>query len=215
MGEKSVQMFSNSQLVVGQVEGTLKARDPRIQEYLTRARYLQSKFESFILLHVSRSMNTHADSLATLATSSAQILPRVILVEDLFKPSGMSVDTIRVHQIRVGPSWMDPIVSFLRGDVLPEEKSEADKIPTKLLLEELDEGIYGSHTGGRSLAHKALTQGYWWPNMQREAQDYARKCDQCQRYSTPTYPQGNGQAEAVNKVIVNGLKKRLDDAKGR
>ena len=35
------------------------------------------------------------------------------------------------------------------------------------------------------------------------------------RYSTSAYPQANGQAEAVNKVIVNGLKKRLDDAKGR
>ena len=35
------------------------------------------------------------------------------------------------------------------------------------------------------------------------------------RYSTPAYPQGNGQSEAVNKVIVNGLKKRLDDAKGK
>ena len=35
------------------------------------------------------------------------------------------------------------------------------------------------------------------------------------RYSTPAYPQGNGQAEAVNKIIVNGLKKRLDDAKGK
>ena len=35
------------------------------------------------------------------------------------------------------------------------------------------------------------------------------------RYSTPAYSQGNGQAEAVNKVIVNGLKKRLDDAKGK
>ena len=35
------------------------------------------------------------------------------------------------------------------------------------------------------------------------------------RYSIPAYPQGNGQAEAVNKVIVSGLKKRLDDAKGR
>ena len=34
-------------------------------------------------------------------------------------------------------------------------------------------------------------------------------------YSNPTYPQGNGQAEAINKVIVNGLKKRLDVAKGR
>ena len=35
------------------------------------------------------------------------------------------------------------------------------------------------------------------------------------RYSTPAYPQGNGQAEAVHKVILSGLKKRLDDAKGK
>ena len=35
------------------------------------------------------------------------------------------------------------------------------------------------------------------------------------RYSTPAYPQGNGQAEAVNKVKVNGLKKKLNYAKGK
>ena len=35
------------------------------------------------------------------------------------------------------------------------------------------------------------------------------------KYSTPAYPQGNGQAEAVNKAIVSGLKKRLDDVKVR
>ena len=35
------------------------------------------------------------------------------------------------------------------------------------------------------------------------------------RYFTPTYPQGNRQAESVNKVIVNRLKKMLDDAKGK
>ena len=34
------------------------------------------------------------------------------------------------------------------------------------------------------------------------------------RYSSPVYPQGNGQAEAMNKVIVNGLKRRLEGAKG-
>ena len=33
------------------------------------------------------------------------------------------------------------------------------------------------------------------------------------RHYTPTYPQRNGQAEALNKVIVSGLKKRLDDRK--
>ena len=35
------------------------------------------------------------------------------------------------------------------------------------------------------------------------------------KYSTPTYPQSNNQAEATNKTILNGLKKRLDRAKGR
>ena len=31
---------------------------------------------------------------------------------------------------------------------------------TESILEELREGICGSHTGGRSLAHRAFTQGY-------------------------------------------------------
>ena len=34
------------------------------------------------------------------------------------------------------------------------------------------------------------------------------------RYSTLAYPQSNGQAEAVNKAVLNGLKRRLDDTKG-
>ena len=42
---------------------------------------------------------------------------------------------------------------------------------------------------------------------------YCRELGITNRYSIPAYPQGNGHAEAVNKVIVSGLKKRLDDAK--
>ena len=109
---------------------------------------------------------------------------------------------------------MDPIALFLKEDVLPENKSEADMVRRKaprfwlsedqklykrsfsnpyllcvhpevveLLLEELHKEICGSHMGGRSLSHRALTQGYWLPNMQREAQDYVKKCDQCQRFA--------------------------------
>ena len=33
-------------------------------------------------------------------------------------------------------------------------------------------------------------------------------------YSSPAYPQSNGQAEASNKNILDGIKKRLKDAKG-
>ncbi|XP_030945992.1 uncharacterized protein LOC115970506 [Quercus lobata] len=131
MGGKVVKMFSDSRLVVGQVKGELEARDERMQGYLSQVRYLQSRFESFSLLHIPRSGNTHTDSLTTLGTSSARNLPRVILIEDLCKPMEVKGKTVHVHQVRVGPSWMDPIVLFLREDILPEDKSEADKVRRK------------------------------------------------------------------------------------
>ena len=40
MGGKIVEMFSDSRLVVGQVKGELKARDARMQEYLSRVKFL-------------------------------------------------------------------------------------------------------------------------------------------------------------------------------
>ena len=131
MGAKSATMFSDSRLVIGQVKGELEARDERIQGYLTQIRHLQLKFESFNLQHIPRSGNTHADSLATLVTSSAQNLPRIILIEDLCKPSGIKGNMICVPHIRIGPSWMDPIIQYLSKDVLPEDKSEAEKIYRK------------------------------------------------------------------------------------
>ena len=89
---------------------------------------MQSGFDSFNLLHIPRGGNTHDDSLAILATSSAQGLPRVILVEDLCKPIEVKREMVHIHQIRVGPSWMDPIVLFLKKDILSKGKSEADKV---------------------------------------------------------------------------------------
>ena len=31
------------------------------------------------------------------------------------------------------------------------------------VLTELHEGVCGSHVGVHSLAHRAMTQGFWWP----------------------------------------------------
>ena len=83
MGGKAVKMVSNSRLVVGQVKGELEVKDKRMQGYLSQVRHLQLRFESFSLLHVLRNGNTHANSLAMLATFLGQNLPRVILIEDM------------------------------------------------------------------------------------------------------------------------------------
>ena len=69
----------------------------RMQGYLNQVRHLQSGFEYFTLLQILKSRNTHADSLATLATSSAQSLPQVILVEDLCKPIEIKGEEVHIH----------------------------------------------------------------------------------------------------------------------
>ena len=99
-----------------------------MQGYLSQVKCLRSKFDSFDLLHIPRNGNAHADSLAMLATSSTQDLPRVILVEDLYKPTETRREIVKIHQIRVGPSLMDSIVQFLKEDTLPEERIEVDKV---------------------------------------------------------------------------------------
>ena len=103
----------------------MEARDVRMQEYLSLVKCLQPSFDLFSLSHISRSGNTQADSLATLATSSAGKLPRIILVEH---PSKVTKDMVRAYEVRVGPNWMNPIVTFLKDDILLEGKSEAEKI---------------------------------------------------------------------------------------
>ena len=126
-----MKVYSDSKLVVGQVRGELEARDPRMQKYLSQVRSIQTKFEVFDVSHVPRGGNTHADSLATLAMSSAQDLPRVILVEDLYTLTSLHKDMPRIHQINLGPSWMNPISLYLERDILPEEKSKAKKVQRK------------------------------------------------------------------------------------
>ena len=76
MGGKTVEIFSDSRLVMGQVKGELEARDPRMQEHLSQVRRRETKFEFFDLSHIPRSGNTNVDSLATLALPRHRICPR-------------------------------------------------------------------------------------------------------------------------------------------
>ena len=48
------------------------------------------------------------------------------------------------------------------------------------VLAELHEGICGNHPGGRTLAHRAHAQGYYWLTMRADAASYTKKCDRCQ-----------------------------------
>ena len=52
--------------------------------------------------------------------------------------------------------------------------SEAD-----YALWEVHEGICENYLGARSLSHKLLHQGYYWPMMHHDSIEYVKKCDRC------------------------------------
>uniref|UniRef100_A0A2N9GCT6 Integrase catalytic domain-containing protein n=1 Tax=Fagus sylvatica TaxID=28930 RepID=A0A2N9GCT6_FAGSY len=257
---------------------------------------------------VRREYNSHADILAKLATALEADLHRSVTVEVLSAPSTL-IDTVdRVCGTNMEPSWMDPLIAYLRDNCLPQDPKAANVIKRKApslvddLLYEIHEGICGSHTGGRSLAHPSnvprfapkihqparelnplsspwpfaqwgldivgplprapgnkkfliVATDYFTKWVEAEPLSHIREVDTkrflwksiitrfgipwavisdngtqfegklfkgfCSElgirnfFSSPGYPQSNGQAEVSNKVILDGIKKRLEEAKGR
>ncbi|XP_075670396.1 uncharacterized protein LOC142640196 [Castanea sativa] len=264
LGAREVEIYSDSQLVVNQVLGSFEAKYPRMVEYLRIAKRTMGYFSSVKVEQVAKGQNRHVDSLATLASSIANMVPRLIIVE-LVNELSISVRTVASQVTIAGRCCMDPIIKFLAENRVPDDEKEAARVRRNSSRYWLsaDRKLYRSHVGGSSLAHRAMTQGFWWLQMQKEAIEYwveAKALANIQdvdvkkfvrrnivtrfgvpesfvfdngsqfdskafrefcsnlgiksRYSTQAYPQSNGQAEATNKAIVNGLKKRLEVAKG-
>ena len=261
-------------------------------------------------------------------------------------------DPIEDEQVKDHVDWRVEIRAYIADGILPENKWAARRMKVrsahyslyhehllrrsvdgtlltcingneiKRVMEEVHLGAGGNHSGGKSLALKVRRLGYFWPKMNSDCSQFAKKCDKCQRHapnihspaeflttaatpypfmrwgmdiigpfplsrqkrfilvltdyftkwveaesfakikdldvqkfvwknvicrhglpheivtdngsqfisnkfegfcarwrirlskSTPRHPQGNGLAEASNKIIINGLKKRLDEHKG-
>jgi hypothetical protein len=76
------------------------------------------------------------------------------------------------HLYKMGPD------EILRRCVMEAERP--------LILTEAHEGIAGGHYAGKETAQKVLRAGLWWPTLHRDAKDYSRACDVCQRVGKPS-----------------------------
>ena len=103
-----LEVSSDSQLVVKQIEDSYEARDEKMILYLKMVRELLKKFIRVQVKHVPRAENSRADALTKLVTASQEDLGRLILIEHLPEPS-VSVDNGEVSPMMSEPSWMDPI----------------------------------------------------------------------------------------------------------
>ena len=51
------------------------------------------------------------------------------------------------------------------------------------IIKKINEEICGHHVGGQSLAFKALRHGYYWSTIKSDCMEFARKCDNYQRFA--------------------------------
>ncbi|XP_030923156.1 uncharacterized protein LOC115950044 [Quercus lobata] len=181
----TILVMGDSQLVIGQVNGTYEAKEDRMK----------------------KEENVEADTLAKEASANEAL-------DDIDGVYYMpSIDLPELMQIEGEENWMTPIVSYLKDGRLPEEKDEARKLKVKsaryvlmdevlykrgfsqpllrclapdeanYMLREVHEGACGNHSGARSLVHKVIRSGFYWPTIQADAKAYVKVCDQCQRFS--------------------------------
>ncbi|XP_075640459.1 uncharacterized protein LOC142612228 [Castanea sativa] len=127
LGAKEVELYSDSLLVVSQVQGNFEAKDPWMIEYLRLAKQMMGNFVSVKIERIARGQNRHANSLATLASSIADEVPRLIRVELVPKPS-IAVKALILQVTEAEKCWMDPIIDFLSKDRAPEDEKEATRV---------------------------------------------------------------------------------------
>ena len=127
MEADQLEVRSDSQLVVKQIEDSYEARGEKMILYLKKVRELIKKFIRVQVKHVPRVENSRADALEKLATTSQEDLGKLIPVEHLPEPV-VSIDDGEVSPMMSELSWMDPIWDYLVEGTLPSDPKEASKL---------------------------------------------------------------------------------------
>ena len=192
---------------MGQVNGTYKAKEYLTKKYLNKVIRLVKRFKEASFVQVLKEENIEADALAKEASVS-ELMDEFDEVQ--YMPS---VDLLEIQQIEGEENWMTPIITYLKDGRLLEGKDETRRLRIRLaryilinemlyergfsqpylrcltpdeanyVLREVHERVCGNHLGARSLVHKVIRVGYYWPTIQVDAKAYVKVCDQCQRFN--------------------------------
>ena len=187
-----VEIISDSQLVVGQIQYEYRTKDECMAYYL-----------AMVHTRIPREGNGKTDALAevtaVLPTNESIIL--LVYVKATFSIAPKQVNDI----IQTDLGWMQSIIDYLHTGEVLEDRKQTHKLciqatrftlinnqlyrwsfggpylkcltdlEAQYVLVELHEGIYDNHLRGRMLTHRAYSQGYYWTIMKSDAKSYVKK----------------------------------------
>jgi hypothetical protein len=143
VGSTNVEIRSDSQVVVGQVQGQFETQEVRMVRYLEKVRELQSCFDKVVITKIPREANTIADELSKLASSCDKEIEASdqkvnVLAELSFAPKS---DVMELDTALTEPEWTTGVIQFLKNGVFPEDKVVARKIKLQATRYSLLDGI--------------------------------------------------------------------------
>ena len=121
----SILVLGDSQLVIGQVNGTCEAKEDRMKRYLKKVVRLVKKFKETDFVQIPKEENVEADTLAKEASVN-EIMDEFDEIQ--YMPG---INLLEMLHIEGEENWMISIVSFLKDGRLPEGKDEARKLRVK------------------------------------------------------------------------------------
>ena len=161
------------------------------------------------IVQIPREENECTDRLAKAASVEFMLVPEQVL--SFVQVSLLINDGTNVQEVDSKCNWPMPWISYLRTGLLPDGEEVARKLKfqasrfvlikdvlykrgfsrlylrclsceeTDYVMREVHEGICGNHSGARSLVHKMIRAGSYWPTMLKDAQASLKTCDKCYR----------------------------------
>ncbi|XP_065620259.1 uncharacterized protein LOC136063576 [Quercus suber] len=208
-GAEAMVIHCDSQVIVSQISGAYEYRGEKMKKYLEEVRRrIDSLQVTFV--QIPREENECADQLAKAAFAVSMTTPDRVL--SFIQNSSIINGETEVQEVNPEYDWTTPLMAYLKEGTLPDNKDAARKLKVRAsrfiiindvlykrgfsrpylrclgheeadyVMREVYEGICGNHSGARSLVHKLIRAGYYWPTMQKDAQTYVKICDKCQRF---------------------------------
>nr|XP_025611986.1 uncharacterized protein LOC112705366 [Arachis hypogaea] len=128
---RSLTAHCDSLLVVQQIRGEFQVKDPLLERYWLMAKYLISKFNSFIILHVNREKNFRADILSKLAATRADTQISTLSQLTLEKPS---IEPLSVTNITHLQDWRTPFLEYINTGTIPKDELNPQNIRRRASL---------------------------------------------------------------------------------
>ncbi|XP_059439799.1 uncharacterized protein LOC132172333 [Corylus avellana] len=130
MGAKSLEVKSDSQVIIGHIQGEYEARGVKMKKYLAKVQELQVLFDLVVLTRIPREDNSRADFLARLGSATdeeAKVSKQKVQV--LTEPSILPIAKIlQAEQGDEAPEWAIDIIRYLRDGGLPDDRQKARQI---------------------------------------------------------------------------------------